>query len=270
MDFTGKVAIVTGGGSGIGQATCREFAARHASVAVVDRDEKAGRETAQAIRQSGGKAEFFPCDVSMRPQVERIIAEIAASFGGMDVLVNNAGIQRYGTAPATSEELWDEVLAVNLKSAFLMSKYAIPEMIKRGGGAIVITGSVQSLAAVPGSVAYVTSKHGLLGLTRAMALDHARDNIRVNCVCPGTVDTPLVHRVVSQMENGEKILEACNRAHALGRMARPEEVARVIVFLASDLASFITGDAVLVDGGMLVAAGGAAAPAGPEIFKKKD
>ena len=147
MDFGGKAVVITGGGSGIGQACAREFADRHASVAVVDRDAKAGEQTVSELRSKNKLAEFFKADTSLRAQVEPLVPEIVTRLGGIDVLVNNAGIQRYGTVTSISEDQWDEVMNVNLKSAFLMSKYAIPVMIERGGGAIVMTGSVQSVAA---------------------------------------------------------------------------------------------------------------------------
>jgi NAD(P)-dependent dehydrogenase (short-subunit alcohol dehydrogenase family) len=256
MDFTGKVAVVTGGASGIGQACAREFAERHASVAIVDRDRHTGEETAQAIHQRGGTASFFLADVSRGRDVEQLVSAIVAQFGGIDVLVNNAGIQRYGTVTTLTEAEWDEVLNVNLKSAFLMSKYVIPEMIKRGGGAIVVTGSVQSVAGQRNSAHYVVSKHGLLGLTRSIAVDYAKQSIRANCVLPGAIDTPMLHWAANLDPNPERVIEACNRLHLTGRMGKPEEVARVIVFLASDLASFMTGSAVMVDGGLLVPVGG--------------
>ena len=258
MDFQNKVAVVTGGASGIGLACCREFAQRHASLAVVDLDEKAGRRAAKELRQSGGRVEFFHFDVSKRAQVEAGVAKIAKKLGGIDILINNAGIQRYASATTCSEEDWDLVLNVNLKSAFLMSKYVIPVMIKRGGGAIVNTGSVQSVAAQSNSVHYVVSKHGMLGLTRCLALDYAKQNIRANCVMPGAIDTPMLRWAVSLGPDPEGALAACDRIHMRGKMGKPEEVARVIAFLASDLASFITGAAVAVDGGILVPVGGMA------------
>lgn len=202
--------------------------------------------------------DYFQADVSSRSEVERLIPKIVERLGGIDVLVNNAGIQRYGAATTTTEEQWDEVLSVNLKSAFLMSKYVIPEMIKRGGGAIVMTGSVQSLTAQRNSLAYVVSKHGILGLTRSLALDYGNQNIRANCVLPGAIDTPMLRWAASLDDDPEKVLAACHRLHIRGKMGLPEEVARVIVFLASDLASFVTGAAYTVDGGLLVPAGGMA------------
>jgi NAD(P)-dependent dehydrogenase (short-subunit alcohol dehydrogenase family) len=258
MDFSGKVVVITGGGSGIGQACAREFADRHATVAVVDCDARAGEQTVSELRGKNQRAEFFQADTSVRAQVESVVPEIAASLGGIDVLVSNAGIQRYGTVTTISEEEWDEVMNVNLKSSFLMSKYVIPRMIERGGGAIVLTGSVQSVAAQRNSAHYVVSKHGLLGLTRCLALDYGKQNIRANCVLPGSVDTPMLHWAAELDPHPDKVLDACDRLHVRGKMGRPEEVARVIVFLASELASFVTGSAVMVDGGLLVPVGGMA------------
>lgn len=258
MNFSGKVVVVTGGSSGIGRATCLEFLNRNAAVAVVDRDEAAGSKLIQQVGPQAGQIQFFLADLSSNEQVERLVPSIVEVFGGIDVLVNNAGIQRYGTATTTSEEEWDEVLAANLKSAYLVSKYSIPSMIERGGGAIVLTASVQSLAAQRNSLAYIVSKHGLLGLMRSMALDYAKDRIRVNCVCPGAIDTPMLRWAASLDDAPDRVLEACHKMHPLGRMGRPEEIARVIAFLASDLASFMTGSTVVADGGLLLPLGGMA------------
>jgi NAD(P)-dependent dehydrogenase (short-subunit alcohol dehydrogenase family) len=156
----------------------------------------------------------------------------------------------------TSEELWNEVMDVNLKGCFHVAKAALPWMIQRGGGAIVVVASVQAFTAVGNSAAYVTAKHALLGLVRAMSLDYAARNIRVNCVCPGAIDTPMLRWAASLDAHPEKVIETCNRMHPLGRIGRPEEVANAIAFLASDWASFITGAALLVDGGMLTPTGG--------------
>lgn len=258
MDFKGKVIVVTGGASGIGRACSMEFAIRHGTVAVIDRDRKRADETLKQIAANGGSAEFFPGDVGSDAGARELVEKVTARMGGVDVLVNNAGIQRYGTATTTSEKEWDEVLNINLKGAYLMARYSIPEMIRRGGGAIVNNGSVQSVTAQRNSLAYVVSKHGLLGLTRSLALDYAGENIRVNCVMPGAIDTPLLRWAASLDAHPEKVIKACHRLHALGRMGRPEEVAQVIVFLATDLASFITGAAIPVDGGLLVPTGGMA------------
>jgi NAD(P)-dependent dehydrogenase (short-subunit alcohol dehydrogenase family) len=256
MDFANKVVVVTGGSSGIGQACSYEFANRHGTVAIVDRDVQRGKETERKIASSGGHAEMFAADVSSDSEVQNLVTTIVKKMGGVDVLVNNAGIQRYGTATTTSEKEWNEVLDINLKGAFLMARYAIPEMIKRGGGAVVNTASVQSVTAQRNSLAYVVSKHGLLGLTRCLALDYAKENIRANCVMPGAIDTPMLRWAASLDEHPERVLDACNRLHAVGRMGTPDEVARVIVFLASEDASFVTGAAVPVDGGLLTPTGG--------------
>lgn len=258
MDFTGKAIVVTGGASGIGQAAAREFAVRHGTVAILDRDERGGQETAAALRNAGFTALFFPVDLAVSAQVESAVEEAAARLNGIDVLASVAGIQRYGTAVTTTEAGWDEVMNANLRGAFLVSKFAVPHMIRRGGGAIVMVGSVQSMSAQRNSAAYVTSKHALLGLARSMAVDFAPENIRVNCVCPGAIDTPLLRWAASLDANPERVLEACSRVSVFGRMGRPEEIAQVIAFLASDSASYITGAAIVADGGLLTPTGGMA------------
>jgi len=256
INFKGKVAIVTGGAMGIGEAAARKFAELGAAVAILDRDRDAGEKTARTLASQNARAEFFPCNVAMASEVENAVSDAARKLGGIDIVVSNAGIQRYGDVAGTSEDLWDEVMAVNLKGCFHVSKYAVPWIETRGGGAIVVVGSVQSFTAVGNSAAYVAAKHALLGLVRAMSLDYAARKIRVNCVCPGAIDTPMLRWAASLDAHPEKVIETCHRMHPLGRMGRPEEVANAIAFLASDWASFITGAALTVDGGMLVPTGG--------------
>jgi len=256
MDFSGKVIIVTGGASGIGQATAREFAQRHGTIAIFDRNDRGGQETATELRAKGHRAEYFHVDLAVSAEVEPAVEQVATQMGGVDVLANVAGIQRYGTALTTSDAEWDETMDTNVRSAFLASKYAIPHVIRRGGGAIVIVGSVQSLTAQRNSMAYVVSKHALLGLTRSLALDFARHNIRVNCVCPGAIDTPLLRWAASLDDDPQRVVEACSKMSMFGRMGRPEEIAQVIAWLASDLASFVSGTAIVADGGLLTPTGG--------------
>ncbi len=255
LDFTGKVAIVTGGALGIGEATARKLAGLGASVAILDIDRDAGAKSATVIAKNGGICEFFPCNVSVGADVSQAIDAVVNKCGGIDILVSNAGIQLYGDAVTTSEEEWDRLMGINLKGCFLVAKYVVPNMIGRGG-AIVIVGSVQSMTAISNSIAYVASKHGLLGLTRAMSLDYAQRGIRVNCVCPGAIDTPMLRWAAGLSDDPDKVIQTCDRMHPLGRVGKPEEVADAIVYLASPMASFITGAALLVDGGMLVPAGG--------------
>jgi NAD(P)-dependent dehydrogenase (short-subunit alcohol dehydrogenase family) len=254
--FDNKTALVTGGAMGIGLATARKFSELGARVAILDRDARAGAEAAKSIVSRSGQASFFECDVSDEAAVVGSLKMVGDQFGELDVLVNNAGIQRYGDVLGTSEELWDEVMNVNLKGCFRIAKAALPLMIPRGAGAIVVVASVQTFTAVGNSAAYVTAKHALLGLVRAMSLDYASKNIRVNCVCPGAIDTPMLRWAASLDAHPEKVIETCNRMHPLGRIGRPEEVANAIAFLASEWASFITGTALLVDGGMLTPTGG--------------
>jgi NAD(P)-dependent dehydrogenase (short-subunit alcohol dehydrogenase family) len=247
---------VTGGASGIGKATAAKLARLGAQVAIVDIDHVSGTETASSITAAGGTCETFLCDVTSTDSVRQAMNAAVERFGGIDILVSNAGIQDYGDVISTTEGAWDRLLSVNLKGCFLVVKHAIPHLLRSNSAAIVVVGSVQSMTAVANSVAYVTAKHGLLGLTRALALDYAKQGIRVNCVCPGAVDTPMLRWAAGLGGNPDAVIDTCNRAHPLGRIAKPEEVAEAIAFLASPNASFITGAALLVDGGMLVPAGG--------------
>ena len=238
QDWAGKVAVVTGGSSGIGEATVAEFISRGATVVVLDR-----------TTPVNSTAIFIPCDVSSTREVAAAASQVSKNFGNIAFLVNSAGIQRYGSGETTSDQTWDEVMAVNVKSMFLTFRACFP-LMKTNGASVVNVSSVQAVGALPNSVAYVTSKHAIAGLTRALAIDHAQDNIRVNCVCPGAVDTPMFRSSMQNDEGLAPLLQEIGGLHALGRIARADEVAKVIAFLCSDDASFITGGVYLVDGGM--------------------
>jgi NAD(P)-dependent dehydrogenase (short-subunit alcohol dehydrogenase family) len=256
MQMKGKVAVVTGGAAGIGQASARKLCELGARVAILDRDAKTGEESVAALQKAGYTASYFPCDVSIESQVEAAVAATVERYGGLHILVSNAGIQRYGDVVSTTPEVWDETMNVHVKGCFHATKYAIPAMLASGGGAIVIVSSVQSFTAVNNSVAYVAAKHALLGIARAIALDFASQNIRANCVCPGAIDTPMLRATADATGSPEEMLATIGRMHALGRIGRPQEVANAIAFLASDEASFITGTSLMVDGGLLVPTGG--------------
>lgn len=250
-------AIVTGAARGIGLATARLLHERGARVALVDADAPAGEAALDTFNAKGERAIFIHADLARPAEAEAMVVRAAETFPGLNALVNNAGVQRYGTAEETSLELWHEVLSINLTSAFLTARAGIPFFRQAGGGAIVNVGSVQSHVSQRGAVAYVTSKHALLGLTRALAVDHAHERIRVNCVCPGTVDTPMFRHSASLDPDPVSMIEACRQMHPTGRIARPAEVGEVIAFLLTDAASFITGTAIDVDGGLLAVLGGA-------------
>ncbi|HIE24055.1 MAG TPA: SDR family oxidoreductase [Candidatus Korarchaeota archaeon] len=246
MSLKDKVAIITGAGSGIGRATALLFAEEGANVVICDIAEE-GAKVCEEIMEKGGEATFIKADVSKAKDVINLIRKTVDKYGRVDILVNNAGIPSHGTVLDISEAEWDRVLNVNLKGAFLCSKYAVPEMIKGGGGVIVNVASVIGLIGGKGEAAYCASKGGLIALTKALALDFAEHKIRVNCVCPGSVETPMREMIMAQKTPEER--KAAELKIPIKRVARPEEIARVILFLASEGSSYMTGSVLVVDGG---------------------
>ena len=253
--FHGRIALITGGASGIGKASALLFAQSGVKVAVVDVDEAGASAVAQEIRDEGGQACFIRCDVTRVAECQRAVEETVKTYGGLHILVNSAGIIHRATILETSERQWDDTLAVNLKGIFLTCKSALPEMILGEGGAIVNISSGWGLAGGRQSAAYCASKGGVVLLTKAMALDHAHQNIRVNCVCPGDTDTPMLRKEAGQLglSTEEYLARAADRP--LGRLGTPQEIARSVLFLASEAASYITGAVLVVDGGGLAGAG---------------
>jgi NAD(P)-dependent dehydrogenase (short-subunit alcohol dehydrogenase family) len=248
MRFENKVAIITGGASGIGLSAARMFLGEGAKVVLMGRDEKRGRDALESLG-AGENAIFIRGDVGSAKDCQRCVSETLRQFDRLDILFNNAGIIYVNkNVPDTTEDEWDAVLNSNLKGTYLMSKHAIPHMMKRGG-AIVNNASVFGLVGGMGAAAYCAAKGGVINLTRAMALDHAGQNICVNCVCPGSVDTPMLEKEMEDLGGVETQRPRFASRHPVNRIATPEEVARAVAFLASDDASFITGAALSVDGG---------------------
>lgn len=250
MRLPGKVAIVTGAASGIGRAIAIRFAAEGARVVVADWNSEGGRETATMVQSNGGDAVFVETDVSQEDAVQRMVETTVSTFGRVDILCNNAAVQVFGTIPDTSSEDWHKVMDVNLKGVYLGCKYAIPHMIAQGGGSIVNTSSALGIVGDPDLPAYGATKGGILAMTAAMAQAHGRQNIRVNSICPGDVATPLVMEYFEHQPDPDDALQRVESEYALGRIAQPEEIANVALFLASDESSFVTGTYIVVDGGL--------------------
>ncbi len=245
MRLAGKVAIITGAGSGIGRAAAELFAREGAKVVVADYKADTAQEVVKAIKDSGGEAIFAEVDVSDSAQVERMVGSAVDAYGGIDILFNNAAMLAFGTILETDETLWRRVMSVNVNGPYLCSKAVLPHMISRGGGSIINTVSSTGAHDAKGGVAaYVTSKGGVTLLTKCMAIDHANDNVRVNGIAPGPTDTPMLREVMSQQE-----LDDFAQTYPMKRLGRPEELANAALFLASDEASFVTGAILNVDGG---------------------
>jgi NAD(P)-dependent dehydrogenase (short-subunit alcohol dehydrogenase family) len=251
-----KVVIVSGGAHGIGEAAALAFAREGYRVAVADIDRAAGEKLAAGSRSLTGDIAFIQADVSRASEARDVVQKTVEAFGGVDILFNNVGIQppeSYRTAEHLDEAVWDRIMDVNAKSFFLLCKYAIPEMLKRGGGVIINNASTQGLQSQKLVPAYAASKGAVLSLTRNLALDYADKNIRVVAICPGSVDTPLLRAAaaVESPQNPDEALTQWGAKHPIGRIGRPKEIAEVVLFLASEKASFITGEYVCVDGGLM-------------------
>jgi 3-oxoacyl-[acyl-carrier protein] reductase len=250
MKLANKVALITGAGSGMGKSTALIFAVEGAKVAAVDVAEAQVNETVAEIAKRGGDAIAIRADVSKSEDVKRTIDDTVAKFGGLNIIYNNAGIEGESNFMSNmTEDQFDRVIAINLRGVFLGMKYALPHLIKAGGGSIINQASIAGMIAVRGGAAYSASKAGVIALTRVAALEYGRYNIRVNAICPGAIETPMAQRIRQGQPPNPKAIQ---RISVLGRMAEPEEIAKVALFLASDDSSFATGAPFVIDGGWTV------------------
>jgi NAD(P)-dependent dehydrogenase (short-subunit alcohol dehydrogenase family) len=260
VDFDGQVALIAGGATGIGAACAKAFAAAGAAVVIADVDVEAAGEVVASITAAGGAARLVACDVADEAQVEALVAGIVATEGRLDIAHANAGLESMQKASEASPAHWNRVIGVNLTGVFLVCSAALRHMYRQGSGSLIITSSPHALATVPDAAAYAASKGGVHALMRSLALEAAPAGIRVNAIVPGTIDTPMIQREASVAADPDEQIKRFAASHPLGRLGRPEEVASVAMFLASDAASFVTGSAVSVDGGLM-----AALPSGPAL-----
>jgi NAD(P)-dependent dehydrogenase (short-subunit alcohol dehydrogenase family) len=254
--ISGKVAIVSGGASGIGKASARLLAMAGAKVAILDIDHERGAELAQEINDRGGKGLFINCDVSKDNSCRTAVERTVDHFGRLDILVNGAGIVTRATVLEMSEATWDKILAVNLKSVFLLSRHAIPRMVEAGSGVIINIASGWGLVGGKSAAAYCASKGGVVLLTKAMALDHGPQNIRVNCICPGDTDTPMLESEATALGIPyDQLVKESSHDRPLGRIGTPADIAQAVLFLASSASAYMTGATLVVDGGALAGSG---------------
>ena len=250
-DLHGKRAIITGGASGIGKASALVLAEAGASISIADIDEQGSLAVVNQITAQGGEAIFVSCDVTSAQDCQLAIETTIKLLGGLDILLNNAGIIRRASVIDTTEEEWDQVMAVNVKSVFLLSKFAIPYMEEAGGGVIVNMSSGWGLVGGLNAVAYCASKAAIVNMTRAMALDHGPQNIRVNCICPGDTDTSMLREEAHQLGISEQVFLGVAAERPLQRIGTPEDIAQAVLYLVSDTSAFVTGAVLVVDGGGL-------------------
>ena len=249
MELKGKTAIVTGGGSGIGRATSLAFASEGAKVVIDDINIQGGEETVQLVKSAGGEAVFVKADVSKAAEAEAMVQKAVDTYGRLDCAYNNAGVgEPLKRVHKTSEDNWDRVMATNLKGVYLCMKYEIPHMLKQGKGAIVNTASLAGLKGLSGQAAYVASKHGVVGLTKSAAIEYATLGIRINCICPGVINTPLI---APNMKDRPHVEKGYIDMEPIGRLGKPEEIASAVLWLCSDEASFAIGSIFSVDGGVV-------------------